>query len=361
MPSYINDHKYSENEKLFPELNLPHLKTITQRWVKHYQEWGVNFQRITLYRYASSYFGASIKVTYAIVFDISHYEPRPLPGASATFQDCIDDIAECSKLPYDPYSEFIDRDLGVIGGLPEKFDSGDFRVVYNPPRTDEGYKLEWSLIPLFKGAVLSKQVRTDEPFVVLYGLNSEPQSVREGSKTILFSQNDFMHSVPNENMTVHPVLATNSKNNKSNKKDYVSESATVSDNHLGKDISSEQALNNAVSIVSEDINRLYNGMKELLKAKGRTLSNADESQQKEACQKFYDKNSDKFTSLKLNHVEAAIDNSNYWGTNNSARDIKGGLFQQFISHKHSYLFADKNLKTNFQDLYSLSTKLQKQS
>jgi hypothetical protein len=152
-----------------------------------------------------------------------------------------------------------------------------------------------------------------------------------------------------------------SDSDQKNKKDYISKSATVSDSHLGKDISSEQALNDAVSIVSEDIIRLYNGMKELLKAKGLTLSKADESQQKEACQKFYDKNSDKFTSLKLNHVEAAIDNSNYWGTNNSARDIKGGLFQQFISHKHSYLFADKNLKTNSQDLYSLFTKLQKQS
>lgn len=140
------------------------------------------------------------------------------------------------------------------------------------------------------------------------------------------------------------------------------ESATVLDSYPDRDISNEQALNDAVSIVSEDVSRLYKGMKEILKAKGLTLSNADESQQKQACKKFYDKNSDNFTSLKLDHVEGAINNSTYWGTNNSARDIKGGLFQQFIIHEggeYSYLAADKNLKLNFQDLYSLFTKLQK--
>ena len=144
-----------------------------------------------------------------------------------------------------------------------------------------------------------------------------------------------------------------------NKEAVYQGSPTVSDSHLGKDISSEQALNDAISIVSEDVNRLYNGMKAFLKAKGLTLSKADENQQKEACQEFYSKDSDNFTYLELEHVEGAIDKLSYWGTNNSARDIKGGLFQQFISHEHSYLFADKNLNTNYQDLYSLSTKLQK--
>lgn len=160
-------------KKPFPELNLPHLKMITQRWVKHYQEWGVNFQKITLYRYASSYSGAAIKTTYAIVFDISHYEPRTLPGASATTQDCINHIIEDSKLPHDPYSEFIYRDLGynstIVNGLPDKLSFGDFHVVYNPPRIKgDEFEKEWKVIPLFAGAILSKQVRQDEPFELLY-------------------------------------------------------------------------------------------------------------------------------------------------------------------------------------------------
>jgi len=92
----------STEEKHFPELNLSHLKLIAQRWAKHYQEWGVNFQKITLYRYASPYFGAAVKVTYAIVFDISHYEPRPLLGASATTQEHINYIITDSELPDAP-------------------------------------------------------------------------------------------------------------------------------------------------------------------------------------------------------------------------------------------------------------------
>lgn len=116
------------------------------------------------------------------------------------------------------------------------------------------------------------------------------------------------------------------------------------------------ALYKAIHCVSNEVEQLYNGMKSLLKAKGITLSLADERQQTEACKNFYDQNSNQFSFLKQNHIESAIGNSKYWITSNPARDIKGGLYEQYIISDHGFLAADKNLKTNFQDLYSLSKK-----
>lgn len=158
----------------FPELNLHHLKKISERWVEKYTARKVSFNKITLYRYASPSFGAKVSTTYAIVFDISHYEPSFLPDAGSSPKEHIALI--CSESHPDPYSDFI-HDLGynsaLSNGLPQGMSFGDFNVVYNPPRIKgDGFEREWKLIPFYKGAVLTDQIRVNEGGIVLYDSNS---------------------------------------------------------------------------------------------------------------------------------------------------------------------------------------------
>ena len=115
----------------------------------------------------------------------------------------------------------------------------------------------------------------------------------------------------------------------------------------------------AIYSVLQDVEQLYNGMKKLLKAKNLLLSRASRTQQQEACKDFFNQNKDIFKILTIEHIEGAVTNSIYWETHNSARDIKGGFLEQYIITNYGSLAGDKNLKTNSQDLYSLSTKLLK--
>lgn len=145
----------------FPELNIEHLKIITQRWVSKYKRRKIDFSKIVLYRYASDFdFDGPAIVKYAIVFEMAYYTPIPPPGCDASIKE------------HTNYDDFLSLDLNYNSceksGLPENMSYGDFGMVYNPPLRD-GFEKEWIFIPLYNGHWgLPMQVRVNEDFVVLY-------------------------------------------------------------------------------------------------------------------------------------------------------------------------------------------------
>ena len=288
----------------FSGLNIQSLEQIAARWVADHRrtdlgDTPLTINRIVLYHWATPYqryHESTVRGKYGVVFEL----PYERLHSGDIFSG-------------DPLEKFI-GETQFFGAPPEKtallYD--DFSAVYETAPGNEYYK-DWRFIPMYRGFSLPEQVRVGEGCVVLYDKS-------------------------NKNYTEKSVDERRAKTHKPDNKEI---------------------LNKAIHSVSEDVDQLYNGLKSLLKANRLTLSRADENQQKEACKNFYDQNSNEFSILKQKHIESAIKSSKYWGSNNSARDIKGVLFEQFIVHNHSHLTSDKNLNTNPQALYTLSRKLKK--
>lgn len=107
-------------------------------------------------------------------------------------------------------------------------------------------------------------------------------------------------------------------------------------------------LDSVIAKAIDEVDFLYNGFKTTLKNKNLKLATTRRDEQYEACSDFFRSNKSEFQILQKSFI---VNDSKYWATSNPSRDIKGGILEQYLMRNHKKLYFDKNLPTNYQQLY----------
>lgn len=194
-------------EEYFPELHVHILKKQAEKWIKKFHE--APIKRILLYNFSSPFEGEMADLLgeefkpfshiYAIVFEVDadnkSLKPNPLLATwfLKSFAPLISDecIAKArSKMifqaqmeynrqritgerPLESYEELLDAtEPNSRSSYEERyryFITEDFKRVYNPPVENiDPYRKDWVFCVKFRNHDLDVNIRTDEPFVVLW-------------------------------------------------------------------------------------------------------------------------------------------------------------------------------------------------
>jgi len=179
-------------EEYFPELNIHILKVQAERWVKKFSE--APIKRILLYNFSSKYEGIMISL----------YDFQPLPIIYAVVFEVDEDDKTMNMTP----EEHMHYDLaGVRGDRPQEsyerllaatkpnkrisdneqyyeLMTQDFIKVYKQ-KPKPNYREEWQFYVKFNNDELNANVRTDEPYIILY-----PATEDEARSAELLSYNE---------------------------------------------------------------------------------------------------------------------------------------------------------------------------